>query len=609
MTPQTRILKEYFGHATFRLGQEQVVDSILQGKDALCVMPTGAGKSLCYQVPALAFDGITLVVSPLIALMKDQVSALVQSGIRAAYLNSSLTAGQYAKALFNMGQGVYKIVYVAPERLASSEFLQTCAKIKISLLAIDEAHCISQWGQDFRPSYLHIADFVARLGYRPIIAAFTATATDQVKADIERSLALRSPLRITTGFDRPNLKFSVLRPQNKQAQLLALLRKHAGESGIIYCSTRKAVESVTADLIETGLGATMYHAGLSAEERRINQEDFVFDRRPIMVATNAFGMGIDKSNVSYVIHYNMPKDIESYYQEAGRAGRDGAKADCILLFSPADVQTAQFLIETGAPNPDLSAKQQALLRARDHQRLKQMTFYATTTACLRAFILRYFGEQAPDSCGNCSNCLTSWQEVDITTDAKKILICIKYTGERFGKKMICDILHGSQNEKIRKFGLDETATWGTLRARKEGQIREIIDHLEQTGFLEAIGNEYPILTLTEKAFRLLNGDETIAMKVESKEILAPKVTRSQVDLEVDPELLAALKALRRKLADERSVPAYVIFTDAALTDMCKKKPQTPEEMLEVSGVGNTKLKQYGMIFLEAIKAYRNDGAK
>ncbi|MBQ9117347.1 MAG: RecQ family ATP-dependent DNA helicase, partial [Clostridia bacterium] len=434
------ILKEYFGHSEFRQGQEAVVDAIMSGRDALCVMPTGAGKSVCYQVPALAFSGITLVISPLISLMKDQVNALTQNGIRAAYLNSSLTFSQYARVIDNIRRGTYKIIYVAPERLEVPDFIDACRYIKVDLLAVDEAHCISQWGQDFRPGYLRIADFVDSLGYRPVIAAFTATATAEVKDDIEYSLKLVDPFRITTGFDRPNLKFGVVRPKHKFPTLIEIIKKHRNEAGIVYCSTRKTVEEVAEGLTEIGFSAALYHAGLPDDVRKKNQEDFVYDRVNIMVATNAFGMGIDKSNVSYVVHYNMPKDVESYYQEAGRAGRDGSDAECILIYNAGDVHTNRFLIENSEPNPELTEDQQAVLRERDHERLKQMTFYSTTNACLRNFILNYFGEKSSNYCGNCSNCLTQFIDVDITVEAQKILSCIKRTGQRFGKKMICDIL-------------------------------------------------------------------------------------------------------------------------------------------------------------------------
>lgn len=604
MLDKKTILKQYFGHSTFRCGQDQVVEAILQRRDVLCVMPTGAGKSICYQVPALLFDGITLVISPLISLMKDQVNSLTQNGIRAAYLNSSLSPVQYARTFENIRNGMYKIIYIAPERLAVPDFLDACRGIKIDLLAIDEAHCISRWGQDFRPSYLKIADFVNSLGYRPVIAAFTATATAEVKDDIEYSLKLRTPFRITNGFDRPNLKFEVIRPKNKLTALLEILNKRINYSGIIYCSTRKTVEELVKELDDAGFSVTKYHAGLVEDIRKKNQEDFVYDRKNIMVATNAFGMGIDKSNVSYVIHYNMPKDIESYYQEAGRAGRDGSSAECILLYNPGDVHTNQFLIEKSEPNYELSVAQQELLKERDYDRLKQMTFYSTTNKCLRNFILSYFGEKSPNYCGNCSNCLTQFHEVDVTVEAQKILSCIKRTGERFGKKMICDILRGSKNAKLIRMGLDRQTTYGLMREYKESQVREIIDYLEFDGYIESRGNDYPTLTIAPKSNSVLFGNENVVMKqAKLKESTIGKSKKEKTIENIDRNLLAELKALRRELADAKNVPAYIVFSDATLIDMCKKLPTTAKELLEVSGVGKVKLELYGDRFLQAIKSY------
>lgn len=401
------VLKEYFGHDSFREGQDRITDSLLGGRDVLGIMPTGAGKSICYQVPALMFDGITIVVSPLISLMKDQVSALVQSGVAAAYINSSLTHAQYLKVLQNTESGKYKIIYVAPERLCAPAFLEICHNLNISMVAVDEAHCVSQWGQDFRPSYLKIPDFIDALNSRPVVGAFTATATGAVRDDIKTLLRLVSPLVVTTGFDRPNLFFSVMQPKNKSIELMKLIKERKNESGIVYCSTRKAVEEVCELLQKNGFAATRYHAGLDENERRRNQDDFVYDRAAIMVATNAFGMGIDKSNVSFVVHYNMPKNMESYYQEARRAGRDGRNAGCILLYSSKDVRTNQFLINNSEPNPDLTEDEQEEVRRRDRERLKQITFYCTTHKCLRKFILEYFGDKGSERCEKCSNCLSN----------------------------------------------------------------------------------------------------------------------------------------------------------------------------------------------------------
>lgn len=604
MFDKKSVLKQYFGHSSFRYGQEMVVDAILERKDALCVMPTGAGKSVCYQVPALIFDGITVVVSPLISLMKDQVNSLTQSGIRAAYLNSSLTPIQYTKVISNIKNGQYKIIYVAPERLGVPDFLDACRNLKVDLLAVDEAHCISHWGQDFRPSYLKIVEFVNALGYRPVIAAFTATATEEVKDDIEYSLDLKAPFRMTTGFDRPNLKFEVLRPKNKFDQLLKILKNHTNDSGIIYCATRKTVEELGDKLNDDGFSVTIYHAGLEDEIRKKNQEDFVYDRKTIMVATNAFGMGIDKSSVKYIVHYNMPKDIESYYQEAGRAGRDGTDAECILLYNSGDVHTNKFLIEHSELNPDLTIEQQELLKERDYNRLRQMTYYSTTNTCLRNFILEYFGEKSSNYCGNCSNCLTQFENVDITVSAQKILSCIKRTGERFGKKMICDILRGSKNEKILRLGLDSQTTYGLMKEYKESQVKEIIDFLEFERYIQSVGNEYPILTITNKANTVLYNNEIITMKyAKPKESFKKKSPKKHATESIDRSLFEELKALRRELSDENHVPAYIIFSDATLIDMCKKLPTTTEELLEVSGVGKVKSELYGDRFLQILKSY------
>lgn len=604
MKDKFSVLKEYFGHDSYRAGQEQIVDSLLSGRDVLCIMPTGAGKSICYQVPALIFEGITIVVSPLISLMKDQVGSLVQSGVEAAYINSSLSANQYTKVLQNTAAGKYKIIYVAPERLSTREFLNVCEKINISLVAVDEAHCVSQWGQDFRPSYLKITEFISSLSYRPIVGAFTATATDEVKADITKILQLHSPFMITTGFDRPNLFFGVEKPNSKSLKLLELVRERSEKSGIIYCATRKTVEEVCQLLIENGFSATRYHAGLSEEERRINQDDFVYDRKTIMVATNAFGMGIDKSNVAFVIHYNMPKNIESYYQEAGRAGRDGESADCILLYAPQDVRTNQFLIENTEPNPELTEDEQNIIRQHDAERLKYMTFYSTTSDCLRHYILKYFGEKSCAYCGNCSHCLSNFETVDITIDAQKILSCIAKTGQRFGKKMIIDILRGSKNARLLSFGLDEQSTYGLMSDQTEKRVRDIIDYLDEKGYIIVENSEYPVLKLTSSSYDVLHGNISLMMKIVKQQ----QRQLVNTDSEVKASMLDALKQLRKKIASKQNVPAYVVFSDATLVDMCKKRPHTSDEFLGVSGVGKAKLDKYGKEFIDIIVEFdsRND---
>lgn len=601
MSDKFSVLKDYFGHDSFRDGQEQIVDALLDGRDALCIMPTGAGKSMCYQIPALLFDGVTIVVSPLISLMKDQVGSLVQSGVPAAYINSSLSYPQFLRVLSNVEHGKYKIIYVAPERLLTDGFLDTCKKIKISMVAVDEAHCVSQWGQDFRPSYLKIISFVESLANRPIIGAFTATATNDVKEDIKKILRLENPFEITTGFDRPNLFFGVIKSSSKDEKLIDLIRERGDRSGIVYCATRKNVESVCELLCDNGFLAARYHAGLDEYERRKNQEDFVFDRKNIMVATNAFGMGIDKSNVTYVIHYNMPKNIESYYQEAGRAGRDGGEADCILLYSPKDVRLNRFMIENSEGNDELTIEENEQIRESDFERLKYMTFYSTTNDCLRGFILRYFGGEKKAYCGKCSNCLSVHKLVDVTIDAQKIMSCIARTGQRYGKTVICDVLKGSKSEKILKAELNNQSTYGIMKEVTARHIFGTIDFLAEKEYISA-DNETEVLKLLPKSRDVLFGRERLVMKkVENSEKVV-KTHRPEVP--VNSELLDALKALRKGIASKKSVPAYVIFTDATLIDMCKKCPETPDEMLEVSGVGRTKLEKFGKQFLEEIAKFR-----
>lgn len=579
------VLRKYFGYSSFRKGQEEMVDCLLSGRDALGIMPTGAGKSICYQVPAIMFGGVTIVVSPLISLMKDQVNALVQQGVKAAYINSSLTDTQYDKVLKNAALGIYKIIYVAPERLESVSFINLCRRIKISMVAVDESHCVSQWGQDFRPSYLNINKFISMLPNRPIIGAFTATATDEVKKDIINILQLEDPAVVTTGFDRPNLFFSVLRPAKKDNRLIELIKERRDKSGIIYCSTRKKVESVCDLLIKNGFPATRYHAGLSDEERVKNQDDFVYDRKPVMVATNAFGMGIDKSNVSYVIHYNMPKNIESYYQEAGRAG---------------DVQTCRYFIENTEPNTQLTPEQNEMFKKREEERLKHMIFYCRTSDCLRNYMLRYFGDEAEENCGKCSNCLTKFKTVDVTIEAQKILSCIIRTGQKFGATIISDVLRGKTNDRITSFGLDRQSTFGIMKDSKPTEIRYIIEKLEEQGYIISVGAGKPILRVTEMSYPVLKGKA----KVKVKKTVRIKTKEKTVEETVNISLFDTLKQIRYEIASKKGVPAFLIFSDASLMDMCRKLPVTPEEFLSVNGVGDNKLKQYGDRFISAIAEYK-----
>ncbi len=602
MDEKHRILKDYFGHTDFRPGQQAIVDELIAGRDVLGIMPTGAGKSICYQVPAMLFDGITLVISPLISLMKDQVTSLIQSGIRAAYLNSSLSLSQYGRVLDNIRAGKYKIIYVAPERLTAESFLAVCRQINISLVAVDEAHCVSQWGQDFRPGYLKIPDFIAALPRRPITAAFTATATEGVREDILRLLRLQQPFTLTTGFDRPNLFFSVERPSDKILRLLELISERRDRTGIIYCSTRKNVEEICQLLCDNQIAATRYHAGLSEEERRQNQEDFVYDKKTVMVATNAFGMGIDKSNVSYVIHYNMPKNIESYYQEAGRAGRDGSEAECILLYSPLDVRTNQFLIDNSDPNPELDDAARIAVHQQECERLKYMTFYCTTNDCLRNYMLKYFGEKEKSYCGKCSNCLTRYETTDATIEAQKILSCIIRCGQRFGRSTIIQTLRGTRENKLHQYGLDNLTTYGIMRDTSVKQLRYLFLCLEEKGYIYTTTSDYPVVKVTAACRELLKGNAKFTVRI-PKEQLPAKTRKHTADIDsvTDKELLEKLRVLRRTLADQANLPVYVIFSNAALIDMCRKCPTTESQFLEISGVGRRKLEQYGSAFLSVIK--------
>ena len=594
------VLEKVFGYHSFRAGQEEIIDSLLSGRDALAIMPTGAGKSLCYQVPALMMDGVTLVISPLVSLMKDQVNALISQGVKAAYLNRLLTDAQFDKALENIARGAYKIVYVAPERLKSMRFIHAAKHLQIPLIAVDESHCVSQWGQDFRPSYLNIAEFIAELPVRPVIGAFTATATPEVKQDVMNILHLNHPKEVTTGFDRPNLFFSVLRPNSKPQELQKLVKERTGKTGIIYCATRKRVEEVCKMLCDKGFSATRYHAGLDDEERQKNQDDFIYDRKRIMVATNAFGMGIDKSDVRYVIHYNMPKNLESYYQEAGRAGRDGEDADCILMFGQQDIETAHWFIAHTEPNPELTDEQNEQFKQKEEERLGFMISYCKTQGCLRAFMLRYFGDTADDRCEKCSNCKTSFQTVDVTVDAQKVLSCIVRTGQRFGAQVVCDVLKGRVTSPIINFRLVRQSTYAILEDAKPKKIKSLIDSLEVQGYIEYVGAGRPILKVTDAGWLVLQGKA----RVQAKEALTVQTTvKESVDSSVNTELFEALRDLRYKIAASRGVPAFVIFSDATLKDMCIKMPTTDSEFLQVSGIGERKRSLYGEQFMSVIKEY------
>ena len=600
------ILQRCFGYSTFRPGQEQMVDGILSGRDVFGIMPTGGGKSICYQLPAMMMDGISLVVSPLISLMRDQVMSLKAMGVPAAYINSTLTPQQIQLVYRNLLAEMYKIVYVAPERLDQPGFASVAARLKISMVAVDEAHCISQWGQDFRPSYLRIAGFVERLPRRPVVGAFTATATAQVRQDVERLLGLRDPVRTVTGFDRPNLYFQVLKPERKDQALLSALERRRDKSGIVYCATRKNVETVCQFLLDHGFAAARYHAGLEERERTQSQEDFLYDRKMIMVATNAFGMGIDKSNVSFVIHYNMPKSMEAYYQEAGRAGRDGSPADCILLFSRGDVRTAQFLIENSADNEDLDPQTRAIVRAQDLKRLDAMVGYCRTGECLRGYILEYFGQKHPLLCGSCGTCKGNFITVDITREAKMILSCVQQIHEKLGYGVGIDlagrVLRGSRDKRVLELGLDRLSTYGLMRGVARTPIREMADQLETEGYL-VTDQTHQAPRLTPKAAQVLFRGQEVTMRKPLEERQEPPAARRNVVPEEDEALYQRLREVRGRLARKAQVPAYVVFSNATLSDMARRKPRTMSQFRQVSGVGQLKAQWYGQDFLECIREY------
>jgi len=607
-TPE-QALKILFGYDSFRVGQKSVIDSILAGRDAFAVMPTGAGKSVCYQIPAVLLPGITLVVSPLISLMQDQVKALNEAGVPAAFINSSLSEKDYNETIRRARQGVYKIIYIAPERLVTEGFLALAKSVPISMVTVDEAHCISQWGQDFRPSYMKIVEFVKTLEKRPIISAFTATATETVREDIVCTLGLQNPFTLVNGFDRENLFFQVEKPKNKEQYILKYISGHSGDSGIIYCATRKNVDNIYELLKSKGISVGKYHAGMSAVERKKMQDDFVFDYTSIVVATNAFGMGIDKSNVRFVIHYNMPQSMENYYQEAGRAGRDGLDAKCILLFSPQDIVINRFLLDHKEMQ-DLDPADRETVRERDARRLQVMERYCYTTECLRNYILKYFGENPEKPCQDCGNCLREFETLDMTEAAKKVINCVYEAKGRYGRQIIIDTVAGAKTARLEEIGAVRYKSYGVLARTNKNLLRRLIEQLVLEGYLRV--GDYQVLKLGDIS-GLKNPAASVSIKITDEDKQPEKAAKTKKKAKSVETLTSSgyklferLKKLRLEIAREESMPPYIIFSDKTLIDMAAKKPSSKPEMLDVSGVGENKFAKYGERFLEVIEEYRRE---
>lgn len=576
-----KYLQSYFGYETFRKGQEQAIQQVLDGVNSICVMPTGGGKSICYQIPALVLEGTTIVVSPLISLMKDQVDTLIEAGISAAYINSSLSHEEVREVLYDVQRGAVKLLYIAPERLDSQSFLNELQGIPVPLIAVDEAHCISQWGHDFRPSYRLISRMTELFPNTPTVLALTATATPQVREDICRILAIKEEHTVMTGFERANLSFSVIPGQDREKFVKDYVKKNENEAGIIYAATRKTVDHVHDMLHKRGVKVAKYHAGLYDEDRRYEQERFLKDEVDVMVATNAFGMGIDKSNIRYVIHYQIPRNMESYYQEAGRAGRDGLPSECILMYASQDVQTQRFLID--------QAQDQSRIPG-ELVKLQGMVDYCHTENCLQQFIIHYFGDTDAQECGRCSNCMDDRESQDVTTDAQMVLSCVIRMGQKFGKMLTAQVLTGSKNKKVIEFGFDKLTTYGILKHYSAKEVANLMEFMISQDLLAVEHGSFPTIYVTEHSKDVLKGNRKVLRK-------GVVVTKQIADN--DP-MFEELRVLRKRLAEEANVPPFVIFSDKTLQDMCARRPKDEDEFLKVSGVGANKLEKYGEVFLAVI---------
>jgi ATP-dependent DNA helicase RecQ len=579
-----RLLESHFGYSSFRNGQERAIQSVLAGENTICVMPTGGGKSICFQIPALVLPGTTIVISPLISLMKDQVDALVQVGIPATFINSSLSYNEANERIREAKQGMYKLLYIAPERLESHEFIEDLKQMDIPLVAVDEAHCISQWGHDFRPSYRHIKQMVYSLPQKPNVLALTATATPRVREDICETLDIDEENSIITGFERENLSFAVIKGQDRLHYLRDYIKKNEKEAGIIYAATRKNVDQLYERLKKENVNVARYHAGMGDAERIREQDRFLKDEASVMVATSAFGMGIDKSNIRYVLHFQLPKNMESYYQEAGRAGRDGLESECILLYSSQDVQVQRFLIDQSSDRTRIN---------QELEKLQQMVDYCHTENCLQEFILKYFGETETESCGRCGNCLDSRTSIDVTTEAQMVMSCMIRMGQRFGKTLTAQVLTGSRNKKVTEMGFDKLTTYGIMKEKGSKEVSDFIEFLISQELIAIEQGQFPTLYVSPKGKDILLGKE----KVHRRETVKVR------EISKDDPLFETLREVRRTIAERENVPPFVIFSDAALKDMCAKLPRTSEDFLGVSGVGELKLQKYGLEFIQAIRQF------